>query len=464
MGRAGVLIVLVNALAGVGLASLGIALPALGAALGTSPARVLWLVDAFLVATVCATPLTPFLLERFGARRVMLGGIAGTCVASAAAAATPSLGPLLGLAFVQGLCVAPLLPATQALVVARFPERHRAVGMALWGGGSAAGTLLGALAGGWLCLHVGWPAIFALAPALALVALPLVARAVPAEPSRAVPVDWFGLAAFGGGILALNLFLTIGDDVDWHHAPALFLLPLAAAVGLGAFLRHARRTPRPIVDLAPLANHDLATMVVLCFGIGAFSTAFFQTAMLGSVVGFDSGFLGMRGACAGAALLLGLAAAGRMLGVTRPLAVFAAGLGLLLVGKYGFTHYAPGLSPLGAIWPAAVSSVGFGVVSAVLATLAFRSLSPSQVPAAAGLFVLGQQLGYALGVAALDAFLQVRTEQLLAGGHPGAFATELAFLELFWVELAASVLLPVLVLLRRAPALAPLSAAVAPPA
>lgn len=144
---------------------------------------------------------------------------------------------------------------------------------------------------------------------------------------------------------------------------------------------------------------------------------------------------------------------------SRPLLVFAGGLLLLAVGKVGFTYYAPGLTDVGAVWPAVVSSVGFGVLTAVLATLAFRSLAPAQVGAASGIFVLSQQLGYALGVATLDAYLQVRTERLLAGGMPPGSAAELAFLELFWVELIAAVLLPVAVLVRRRPVLAPLAPA-----
>ncbi len=455
MGRTGVLIILVNALAGVGLAAVGIALPAIAAALGVAPARALWLVDAFLIATVCATPLTPFLLTRLGPRRLMLVCIGATIAASAAAAAAPALLVLVALAFVQGLATAPLLPATQTLVVTGFPASRRAFGMAVWGAGSAAGALLGALGGGWLCQRFGWPAIFALAAALGALALVLVVRDVPRGTRRAVPVDWYGLAAFGTGILALSVFLNVGDNVDWHHEPLVLLLPVVAVIGLAAFARHARRTAHAIVDVRPLANHDLATVAVLCCGIGAFSTGFFQTTMLGSV-GFDTAFLGVRGACGGVALLIGLALAGRALGWTRPLLVFAGGLGLLLAGKYGFTFYAPGVSDLTAIWPAVVSSVGFGVLSAVMATLAFRSLAPEQVTAAAGIFVLCQQLGYAFGVAGLDAFLQVRAAHLLADGASHGFAVEMAFLEVFWLELAASLLLPVLILLRRSPVLAPL--------
>jgi len=284
----------------------------------------------------------------------------------------------------------------------------------------------------------------------------LIRHEVPRTEPAAVAVDWWGFATFGVGILTLSVFLNVGDNVDWYRTPAVMLLPVVSLVSLGVFIRHARRIEHPIVDLRPLANADLATTTFLCFGIGAFSTAFFQTEMLGSVLGFDATFLGVRGACGSVGLMIGLLFAGRALGWSRPLVVFATGLALLGIGKVGFTYYGPGLSDVGAVWPAAVSSVGFGILTAVLATLAFRSLTPAQVAAASGIFVLSQQIGYALGVALLDAYLQVRTEALVAGGTPASFATELAFLELFWVELVVAVLLPVAVLLRRRPVLAPL--------
>ena len=451
------LIVLVNMVACGNLAAIGVALPALAADLDVAPAQALWLVDAYLVASVCLTPITPFLLERLGPRRLLLIGVAGTIAASALAAVVHTLLPLVVVTFVQGALAAPLMPATQTIAVDRFPGARRARGMAVWATGSTAGGLLGALLGGWLCARFGWPWIFAPAVVLGVVGLPLVLRE-PAGTPRAVPVDWPGLVTFGVGILAVSSFLNVGDNVDWHRTPSVLVLPAVAVVSLGAFARHARRTERPIVDLRPLANRDLATMTLLCFGIGASSTAFFQTAMLGSVLGFDATFLGVRGALGSVALMLGLGAAGHALGVSRPLVVFAAGMVLLAAGKLGFTAYGPGLTEVGAVWPAVVSSVGFGVITAVLATLAFRSLPPAAVGAASGLFVLGQQLGYALGVAVLDAYLQERTVQLLADGTPRAFAVELAFLELFWVELIAAVLLPVAVLARRRRVMAPLPA------
>ncbi len=454
------LILLVNMVASGNLAAIGVALPGLSAGLDVPPAQALWVADAFLVANVCATPMTPFLLERLGARRLLLACVVGLMAASALGAVAHALLPLAVVVFVQGLCAAPLLPATQTIAVERFPGAQRAYGMAVWATGSTAGQLLGALLGGWLCARFGWPFIFAPAVVLGLATVPLILREAGGTP-RVVAVDWLGLVTFSVGFLTLSTFLNVGDNVDWHRTPSVLLLPATALVSLGAFAWHARRTERPIVDLRPLANRDLATMAFLCFGIGASSTAFFQTAMLGSVLGFDATFLGVRGALGSVALMLGLAIAGRALGWSRPLLVFAAGLLLLAAGKVGFTYYAPGLTDVGAVWPAVVSSIGFGVVTAVLATLAFRSLPPAAVGAASGLFVLSQQLGYALGVALLDAYLQERTLALLADGTPRAFAVELAFLELFWVELIAAVLLPVAVLVRRRPVMAPLVAPVA---
>jgi MFS transporter, DHA2 family, multidrug resistance protein len=451
------LILLVNMVASGNLAAIGVALPALSTGLGVPPTQALWIADAFLVANVCATPMTPFLLERLGARRLLLVCVVGIMTASALAAVADAMLPLAVVVFMQGLCAAPLLPATQTIAVDRFPGAQRSRGMAVWATGSTAGQLLGALLGGWLCARFGWPWIFAPAVVLGLATLPLILREAGGT-SRAVAVDWLGLVTFGVGFLTLSTFLNVGDNVDWHRTPSVLLLPVTALVSLGAFAWHARRTEKPIVDLRPLANRDLATTAFLCFGIGAFSTAFFQTAMLGSVLGFDATFLGVRGALGSVALMLGLALAGRALGWSRPLIVFAAGLVLLTGGKVGFTYYGPGLTDVGAVWPAVLSSIGFGVITAVLATLAFRSLPPAAVGAASGLFVLSQQLGYALGVAMLDVYLQERTLALLADGTPRAFAVELAFLELFWVELIAAVLLPVAVLVRRRPVMAPLPA------
>src|SRR5262249_14712580 len=157
------------------------------------------------------------------------------------------------------------------------PGAQRAHGMAVWGAGGTAGALLGALLGGWACTRLGWPYIFAPAVVMGLVALPMIRREGAPTAPRTVAIDWWGVVTFGLGILALSGFLNIGDNVDWYRTPSVMLLPVVSLASFVAFARHARRVEQPIVDLRPLANVDLATTAFLCFGIGAFSTAFFQT-------------------------------------------------------------------------------------------------------------------------------------------------------------------------------------------
>ena len=108
--------------------ALAVAMTDIARALNLGATEELWLPDAFLLAVVCATPLTAYLIRRFGVGATLTLCLVGTAVASALSSLTESLPLLLSLLFVQGLVTAPIPPSTQALIAGAFPPERRNVG------------------------------------------------------------------------------------------------------------------------------------------------------------------------------------------------------------------------------------------------------------------------------------------------------------------------------------------------
>ena len=343
---------------------------------GTS--RVLWITDAYLIAIVCVTPMTGFLLRRMGHRLVLTLSIAGILAAAVAASAAPTMPVLIGAVFVLGMFVAPVQPATQTLIIAAYPGDHRALGMALWGAGSTVGVMVGYSAGSVLAELISWRVMYAPALLLGLASLLLVRRFAPSHQDTSDPIDWLELVAFGTGILGLGALLNLGPALGWSASPVTYLLAFAGVGGFAVFGLRYRRGRGRFVDLNVLRDRNLALATLIAFGVAATCTGQIETAELATLLNFSGFFIGVRGALGGVAWLVGVLGGGWLVDHIGARRALLAAMLVLVWGRFGYTSYAPGLDMIDALWPNIVTSVGYGLVGTSLAVLAAFIIAPNE--------------------------------------------------------------------------------------
>src|SRR5688572_23356933 len=110
------------------LTAVNVSLPQIQGALSATPDQIAWVITSNLVATAVMTPLTGWLAARFGARLLCLACVATFAAASAACGLAGSIETLVAWRALQGAAGAPLVPMSQAIVLASYPrERHGAV-------------------------------------------------------------------------------------------------------------------------------------------------------------------------------------------------------------------------------------------------------------------------------------------------------------------------------------------------
>src|SRR5918992_3713962 len=158
---------------------MNVALPAVQADLEVSARDVQWVFGAF------ALVLAAFLLvggsfgDRYGRRRVFVLGAAIFAVASVWCALSPGPGQLIVARAVQGAGGALLVPASLAIVGASFEGKLRVKAIGAWSALSGTAMAVGPVLGGWLVEEVSWRTAFLIAPAMAVVAIPIALRHVP---------------------------------------------------------------------------------------------------------------------------------------------------------------------------------------------------------------------------------------------------------------------------------------------
>ncbi|HEY4224792.1 MAG TPA: MFS transporter [Pseudolysinimonas sp.] len=242
------------------------AVPSIAEDLGVTAASVGVTITAYVMTVAVLIPLSGWLADRFGVRRLLLASIAIFTIASAACALSPDLLILVLARILQGVGGAMMVPVGR-LTVLRVTEKKdlvRTVAVLTWP--ALAAPIIAPLLGGLLTTLLSWHWIFLVNLPLGVVGLLVGARILPRRdpadadgPARAAP-DWVGLilTCVGIGSVVGAAALVTAEHVD---LVLVIVLGVAGAVLLALAIRHLLRTPRPFVDLRLLRTRSFGVAV-----------------------------------------------------------------------------------------------------------------------------------------------------------------------------------------------------------
>src|SRR5260221_11367024 len=235
-----------------------VALPQLTDSLHTSLTWVGWTLTSYQLVQMVMYPLAGKLSDALGRRRVFLFCVITFTASSLLCALAPNVGFLIAFRAVQAVGGGGLVPSVIGIIADEY-RGHRAQAIGLISSVMPIGSIVGPNLGGFLLETWGWRGMFfinipiGIAVALGFVLLqPDTAR----ESARSrLDVDLVGLLQFTGAIVALMVGMTlIADDRAQSRNPfvwGLFMVSVALAV---VFVRHAQRTPNPVMEYRLLAR------------------------------------------------------------------------------------------------------------------------------------------------------------------------------------------------------------------
>jgi len=272
---------------------LNVAIPAIRAGLGSSMAGAQWVLDGYTLPLAALLLTAGAIGDRIGLRRMLLGGIVVFTAASAACAAAPGAGWLIGARAVQGVGAAALLPATLALIpylFTRQADRDRAT--VAWVAAGAISVAIGPLAGGLLIEAFGWRSIFLINLPVGVVSAVMARSHVPETPRHRVPLDYAGQGFAAAALGLLTAGLIMGGADGWTSPAALAMVAGGGVAGAGFWLaeRHARHPMLP----PSFVRNPVRAAAVLSAGLMGF--VFYGTLFTMSLY-----FQELRGGSAGAA-------------------------------------------------------------------------------------------------------------------------------------------------------------------
>jgi EmrB/QacA subfamily drug resistance transporter len=413
------------------IAIVNVALPSIKDDLGFSQANLQWVISAYALVFGGFLLLGGRAADLLGRRRIFLVAVVLFTVASLLAGLAWSEGSLIGARALQGLGAAIITPAALSILSTTFVEgRERNIALGAWGAVGGFGAAAGVLLGGILTDALSWEWIFFVNVPVGVTAFIL--APILLKESRDAHVKRFdvpGAVLVTGGLSLLVYAITQAGQDGWLAGKTVtyFAVSLASLVGFIAWeLRH----PEPLMRFGILRTKTIAGANVAGFIMGTAMFAMFLmlTLYMQQVLGYSAMKTGVAYlAVAGTAIFTSAIAAQLVTRIgVKP--VLIVGMVSLTAGLVYFTQVSVGGSYLGDLLPGfLLIAVGIGFAFVPISIAALAGVQAAEAGLASGLINTSQQIGGALGIAALSTIATSRTDDAIAGGSTQAAALVTGF-------------------------------------
>ena len=396
---------------------INVALPQLQGALSATPDQIAWVVTLNVVATAVVTPMTGWLVATVGQRWVMLGSVAGFAVTSLFCATALTLETLLVWRVGQGIFGAPIVPLSQAILLAAYPGKDRAMAQGLFGMSVVIGPAIAPALGGYLAEAYDWRWIFYLIVPFCIAAF-FLALAFVREGGRdpSVRLDWTGFLTLSIAIICLQLMVDRGERLGWMDSGEFVVYACAAALAFYMFIAHTATAKAPFLNptLFTDRNYVLGLVLVFIYGMLNFTPITLLPPLLQALKGYPDSLIGLLLGMRGVGMVIGFFLASRMGGVDPRLTL---GIGIVLTGASGvmLTTIEFNLPPSQLAVAGVIQGIGSGMMWVPLTIVAFSTLPPRWLPEGASIFHLLRNFGSSIFIS-LSFMAVVRTAKISYAG------------------------------------------------
>jgi len=369
-----------------------------------------WVLSGYTL--VFAALLVPAgrLADRWGRKRVFLGGLLVFTIASALCGLAPSAGLLIAGRLVQAIGAAALTPTSLALVLRATPRERIPIAVAIWGSMSAVAAAFGPTIGGLLVDSVGWRWVFFVNLPVCVVAL-IAGRRVLVESREADPgpfPDLVGSAILALGVGAVSLALVQSDVWGWADARTIGAIAIGLVLG-AVFVARSRTQAAPALDLTlfRIPSFRWGNLATAIFGLSFTAMFLANITFLTNVWGWGIVKAGIAMAPGPLVVLLLARRFGRLAARigTRPLIVvgalvYAVGGVILVTTVHATPNYTTSMLPA---W--LLTGLGVALALPQLSSASVQDLPQDRYALGSAVNQTMRQLGATFGVALVVSFI-----------------------------------------------------------
>lgn len=386
-----------------------VAIPHMQASLGATPDEISWVLTSYILASAVGIPLTGWISDRIGSRRLFIMSTAGFVLSSMLCGMAQNITQMVLFRALQGLSGSFISPLSQAAMLDTNPPSRQPQMMAIWGMGLMIGPILGPIIGGWLTENWNWRWVFYVNVPLGILALVILIAELPSRPIVKRRFDLFGFAMIATGITALQLMLDRGNQLDWFDSTEVWIyaLVLISAVWMGAV--HFLTTPnQTLFNKALFANRTfvVAFFFMAAMGMVMFASMALMPSMLQRLLGYSVIGTGWVMMPRGVGTLISMQFSGMLVrrGID-PRILLISGFILAAFSFWQMAGWSLEVDQWHIVIAGFVQGLGIGLLFIPLNTSAFAALSADLRTEGSSLLNLSRSVGASIGISITTALL-----------------------------------------------------------
>ena len=384
-----------------------VALPHMQTDLGATRETVTWVLTAYIVASAIAIPITGWLAERVGRKRLFIWSVIIFTIASVLCAMAQNLGTMVGFRIIQGVAGAFLVPLAQAVMFDINPPERHARAMAMFGAGVMIGPILGPVLGGWLTESFNWRWVFLINLPIGVIAALMMLRFLPTAAIVKRKFDLLGFFLIALALGGMQMMLDRGETMDWFESWEIWIECGLAISGLWMFGVHMLTAKNPIFDPQMFRDRNFATgmLFMAVTGVMLLAGLALLPPMLQNLFGYSVLQSGFLTAPRGVGTLSSMIVVGRLVGKVDARLLILFGIGLMAWSLHMMSGFSLQMDQRPIITSGIIQGFALGFLFVPLNTLAFGTLDPKFRTTAASLLNLSRSVGGSIGISAVTVLL-----------------------------------------------------------
>ncbi len=370
-------------------------LPQMRGAMAATQDEIAWVMTFNILATAVMTPMTGWLVARFGRRGVMTASMLCFSLFTYLCGQADSLETLVLWRIFQGATGAPVIPLSQTILFDSFPRHQHGMISSIYGMAVVIGPVIGPALGGYLADLYSWRWAFYLLVPVGLVSfVGLWLSMLPDRDRSAARLDWVGFLALAAAISCVQLVLSRGQRLDWYESPEIALETIGAALAFYLFVAHSLTAERPFLNLRLLLdrNYALGLILVLIYGMLNFTPMVLLPPLLQEHAGFPDPIVGDVLAARGIGATLGFFAA-MFIGKLDPRIGMSIGFGLMVASGLWLMNIDLNVGLETLVPNSILQGAAVGIFWVPLTMATFRTIEPRHWPEAMAVFHLLRNIG-----------------------------------------------------------------------
>jgi MFS transporter, DHA2 family, multidrug resistance protein len=394
-----------------------VSLPHIAGSLSSSVDEATWVLTSYLVANAIVLPVTGWLANYLGRKRLLLLAVTGFTVTSLACGLAPTLMALIVFRILQGATGGALQPLSQAVLLEEFPGREQGKAMAFWSLGIIAAPILGPTLGGWITDSWSWRWVFFINLPVGVLSVSLISAFV-FDPHYIRRRDWMRIDAWGIGMLAvgmgaLQILLDKGQEKDWLGSTMIRALLVLAVVFLAAFVIRELAAKDPVVHFQLLRSRTFAAGLAMTklMGFVLYGSLVLLPLFMQTLLGWTATTAGIWNSPRGIGTALAMPVVGYLLGKGwdgRWMLVF----GFVVAGTafFGYSNMTLESGTWDIFWYQMTQGLGMGFLFVPLTTLTMSPVAKQEMGYATSLYNTMRNIGSSIGISFATTWMVRRSQ------------------------------------------------------